>query len=318
MVKEQATAGDLLYKDFGNYSGSDTKVYVYRDTSRILKAKSADYSFRDGTVKLKDNPSSSSVQSFSTELSPNGVITKGTYQATEGIYQKNAPTNASDLDYYNLSRDISFNQNTKLNSSATISTNNQAPSLVTELGSIYSYNYSVFREKVAVRTLGRVHPKGYTRGQRTIAGNMIFSVLRDHELLSIANASRGEEPFTMIDQIEPFNVILAFANEYGSMSAMHFFGVELSTESQDMSIDNILITNNMTFYCQDMLPMEYIGNVYSDKISIGDTFTGKVLSKLKADGLQLNSTRKIESAILGGTDKDLEIQKRLKRSRGLF
>ena len=46
-----------------------------------------------------------------------------------------------------------------------------------DLGSIHTLSYSSFREKFAVRTIGRTQAKTYTRGPRTIAGKLCLRYL---------------------------------------------------------------------------------------------------------------------------------------------
>ena len=57
-----------------------------------------------------------------------------------------------------------------------------------ELGNIQTISYSVHREKFPVRCLGKVYPKAYTRGPRTIAGSFIFTILREQALSDLLNA----------------------------------------------------------------------------------------------------------------------------------
>lgn len=49
-----------------------------------------------------------------------------------------------------------------------------------EMGSIQTLSMSSFREKTAVRSLGFQGAMGYTRGNRTIAGTMVFALLNTH------------------------------------------------------------------------------------------------------------------------------------------
>lgn len=146
-------------------------------------------------------------------------------------------------------------------------------SQIFDLGSIHTISYSSFREKFAVRSLGMVAAKGYTHGPRTIAGTMVFNVLQSHELYSLASpvssAAKGDEVkgsrhpgSAMLDQIDPFNILLLFANEFGVYSSLHLFDVTISTEGQSMSIDEVITQNTMNFYALEMLPMTSLGNAF--------------------------------------------------------
>ena len=92
------------------------------------------------------------------------------------------------------------------------------------LGSIHTISYSSFREKFAVRSLGRTQAKTYTRGPRTIAGSIIFNVMQEHELLRLLGLANGtmldhtgasHTEAVMIDQVQPFNLMFLFEHEYG-------------------------------------------------------------------------------------------------------
>lgn len=137
-----------------------------------------------------------------------------------------------------------------------------------KLGSIHTISYSSFREKFAVRGLGRTQAKAYTRGPRTIAGTMVFNVFQEHEFLKMANLLPDQDlkthPYSvMIDQIQPFNLLLLFANEYGAYSAMSLFNIDIASEGQEMSIDQILTHNTMNFYATEMVPMMKLGNRFN-------------------------------------------------------
>jgi len=134
---------------------------------------------------------------------------------------------------------------------------------------IHTVSYSSFREKFAVRSLGRTHAKGYTRGPRTIAGTMVFNTMQEQALMGLTNKEyvldkdNAPHPNAIsVDQIEPFNFLFVFANEYGAYSVMHLFGIEISSEGQEMSIDNLLTQNTFNFYATDLVPMQNIGNLF--------------------------------------------------------
>jgi hypothetical protein len=55
------------------------------------------------------------------------------------------------------------------------------------------------------------------------------------------------------DQIPPFDVTLAAANEYGSMSVMRIFGVEIMNEGCGVSIDDIVTEQQHTYVARAMI-----------------------------------------------------------------
>lgn len=133
------------------------------------------------------------------------------------------------------------------------------------LGDLQTMTYSTHREKFPVRTLGRTSAKGYTRGPRTIGGTLIFTVF-DKEVLSemlvqnyqtdSAKADNyGFLKAVLVDQIPPFDISVSFVNEYGSVSRMVIYGVELVNEGQTMSIDDLITENVCSFVARHVEPM---------------------------------------------------------------
>ena len=192
------------------------------------------------------------------------------------------------------------------------------------LGTAHTISYSSFREKFAVRTLGRTQAKTYTRGPRTIAGTMVFNTVQELELLrllgdpkvgALDDTSTIHPNAVMIDQIQPFNLMFLFANEFGSYSAMHLFNIDLSSEGQEMSIDNIVTHNTMNFYATDMIPMRSLGSNWEnyDQMINGEVGFGlnEEANISKALGLRYKSK-------LEGKSKSEQMQAFLSQSRGLF
>lgn len=133
------------------------------------------------------------------------------------------------------------------------------------LGDLQTMTYSTHREKFPVRTLGRTSAKGYTRGPRTIGGTLIFTVF-DKEVLSEmlvqnyqADSAKADNygflKAVLVDQIPPFDITVSFVNEYGSVSKMVIYGVELVNEGQTMSIDDLITENVCSFVARHVDPM---------------------------------------------------------------
>ena len=189
-----------------------------------------------------------------------------------------------------------------------------------ELGALDSFSFSSFREKVAVRTIGRSHALGYTKGARTVAGSLVFNSLQENELLSFFGDTGRELRDgnikhlnkVMLDQIDPFNVILIFANEFGGNSIMQLFNVELNSENQRMSVHDLVIQNNINFYATDIIPMQDTGNLFS---STSDMLHGLIKADYQSrkDSSLSKIKSNIDSAAFGKEAEGL-----LNRSRGLF
>lgn len=191
-----------------------------------------------------------------------------------------------------------------------------------QIGSLHTISYSSFREKFAVRSLGTIQAKEYTRGSRTLAGTMVFNVFQEHEFLKMydgVDASKGsiDPRAVMLDQILPFNLLLIFANEYGAYSALHLINVEVASEGQEMSIDQIITHNTMNFYATDMIPMTDLGNAFN---SYNSMINGQIEIALKggATSNKSQALQKIDGLFNPFAKDEDKFKKLLAQSRGLF
>jgi len=160
-----------------------------------------------------------------------------------------------------------------------VNTTDQQPgSYLKKLGEISTLSYSIYRQKSSVVPLGYTFPKGFTRGPRTIAGTMIFTVFDKSvfsELTTKAFLDAGtlddKANYILIDQLPPLDIYVSFQNEYGdtfndhgrqrnipNMSKMAIFGVELINEGQVVSIEDLFTENSVNFIAKHISPMEKV------------------------------------------------------------
>ena len=145
---------------------------------------------------------------------------------------------------------------------------NGGNAIIKEMRNIQTLTYSIFREKGPVRSLGFVGEKGKARGTRTIAGSIVFTVFDRHPLLDLmrANFGDGAPPpgvaegvnslaYTLADQLPPFDIILHFANEYGFTAELVLLGVEIMSEGQVQSIQDIITENTVQYTARHMTIM---------------------------------------------------------------
>lgn len=123
------------------------------------------------------------------------------------------------------------------------------------LGELASINYSVFREKTLVRSLGSVRPSGITRGQRTISGILEF-VNFDRSVAYKLMAEYFDMGYhILMDELPQFDITITMANETGQRSVFRIYGVSTFTEGSMMSIDQITTRSSYEFYALDIDPM---------------------------------------------------------------
>jgi len=75
------------------------------------------------------------------------------------------------------------------------------------------------------------------------------------------NEDRLKEPALpwYTDQILPFDITIAGANEYGAAASAKLFGVEILNEGFGTSIDDTVIEQQATFVAQTIAPLQAVG-----------------------------------------------------------
>lgn len=141
------------------------------------------------------------------------------------------------------------------------------------LATLQTLSIQTHREKMAVRALGNSYVKGYTRGPRTIAGSMIFTMFNEHALASLIRGMGGKSSVygegrgdtdtktLILDQLPPLDLTIVIANEYGMLSQMGIYGVEFVNDGMTMSIEDILTEEVCQFVARDCDVLTSRGNV---------------------------------------------------------
>jgi len=68
------------------------------------------------------------------------------------------------------------------------------------------------------------------------------------------------------DQIPPFDITLAAANEYGALAVMRIFGVELLNEGSGVSIDDIVTEQQHTYVARQIIGWTHVPSANTKKI----------------------------------------------------
>ena len=129
------------------------------------------------------------------------------------------------------------------------------------IGEAQTVTYSVFRPVTPVYNLGSATPAGYVRGERTIAGSIIFTVFDRNVLLNAfynAYASAGAKCANnefLTDELPPFDIHMTFLNEYGQQAYLVIHDVYVTTEGQVMSIEDMITENTLQYLATDITLM---------------------------------------------------------------
>jgi hypothetical protein len=158
----------------------------------------------------------------------------------------------------------------------------QLTSVNLPFGNLQTISVQTFREKNPVRALGTTYVKAYTRGPRSIAGSMIFTVFNENSLASLIRSMSNDATIygemdaslsqLINDQLPPVDMTILFTNEYGSLSKMQLYGVEFFTDGQTMSIEDLLTEQQLQFVARDMDPMINLGHISIDQATRGQNF----------------------------------------------
>jgi hypothetical protein len=92
-----------------------------------------------------------------------------------------------------------------------------------------------------------------------------FTNLGESNINSIDDDQTPEAPW-FSDQIPPFDVTLAAANEYGAFAVMRIYGIELLNEGYGVSIDDIVSEMQHTYVARTLVAWQPIISAKTDEL----------------------------------------------------
>lgn len=133
---------------------------------------------------------------------------------------------------------------------------------VLPLATALQLTYSSFRATPFARPVGYVNPKGFARATRTVTGNIKFYLTRTDFLrrliwyLDSYSSAQNEIPYYSLDQLPPVDLMLMFANEYGSSAFRVLRGVIFTTEDMLTGVGVVETTlSEINFIALDATPL---------------------------------------------------------------
>lgn len=133
------------------------------------------------------------------------------------------------------------------------------------MGMVSDLSYSVLRPKFELFTLSRITPLAFTKGPRTIAGTIVFTVIGEHPMIWLKEKIsylRNYKKLKM-DELPLFDIIVTFGNEYGDSAKMILHSCTIEDESMEISQMNLFTENVIRFRAKDI---EYLQSAYSSHL----------------------------------------------------
>lgn len=125
---------------------------------------------------------------------------------------------------------------------------------------LQTLSLSSTRSVHAVRCLGESAARDYTRGARTFAGSLIFTMFNKDPFEDVLRldtkneAYSGREPF-FIDQLPEFDIIITAINEMGLVSKALVGGITLTHYGTTLSIHDIYTEITYGYVAKWYIPM---------------------------------------------------------------
>jgi len=144
---------------------------------------------------------------------------------------------------------------------------------ITHLENISTVSISMYEAKAPVRRLGHAAPVGFTGNIRSIAGSLIFVVVREHPLRDVMKkfkrfskhvddekTQKGTFQSTDVfnaGMILPFNLMLLYKNEVDKLGAgIRINNIEFISEGIVTSVNDIVSEVVLQFVATDINQLE--------------------------------------------------------------
>lgn len=143
------------------------------------------------------------------------------------------------------------------------------------IGNLHTISVSTHRDSVPVRAFKHINPKGFTRGARTVAGSLIFTMF-DRESLSAVQekvrryyqqvhkqyaAGFGNSaipdliPKLHVDELPPFDVTVTMVNEFGQAAITKIKGVQIITNGVVAGVNELILEEQMSYIALEVEPV---------------------------------------------------------------
>jgi hypothetical protein len=256
-AKQVKSNGSVYINGASTYSGADIKVIVnIYDGGKLANQRKESLINEMKLLTDRISKAQSELAVIDRNFLSSGITTSANISRSDYLNKENL---ASQNALVSITEEVARIEKLKPNVSTKV------------LAELQTLSLSSHREKWPVRSFGTGYVKSYTRGQRSIAGTMIFTTFDQHVfyefLESHASDFDAQQPSSsaILDQIPPVDIVVSFANEMGQTSQMTIYGVEFMNESQTMSIEDLFIENIVQYVARDYDPMRRVGQKRVDE-----------------------------------------------------
>lgn len=127
------------------------------------------------------------------------------------------------------------------------------------VGECSTVSYSTLRDLQEVRTLGRTSVRGFARGQRRVAGTIIFTVFEQHAVNNLRLEIDYLRKINRLktDELPPFDIIITGASEYGRAAKLVIYGAVVYEEGQVITIEDLFMENVWSYMARDIDLLEF-------------------------------------------------------------
>lgn len=141
-----------------------------------------------------------------------------------------------------------------------------------------------------VRRCGEAKAQDYTKGTRTFAGSMVFSIIGEDPLqrlfsIDALRSSMRTDDSWHIDQMPPLDCILLFSNEFGANGIQVIQGIQFSNWGQTVSIDDMYLESTYSYIADHITPfLSY--NEFAPSKTTENAILSKISSIIKQNSIQ--------------------------------
>jgi len=144
---------------------------------------------------------------------------------------------------------------------------------------VQTISFSVHRDKVPVRSLGNSLVQGFTYGNITIGGSLIFTIMdQNHNIISPildryiqGTGTNSNKYINLTAEVPPFDIRIVLRNEKqeGRMHRLIIKNCTVIDEGQVHSIEDLMMENTMSFTATDIESLSQVNSNKGTSIGLG-------------------------------------------------